>query len=363
MDCRGVARTSEDLAGPAAGDEFLPLERFFEALAWGPVRSSVALGLFFAALLYATVLVSGDLAVFRASGRSLLEDRDARIGVLLILLAAYLPVARHQIVLGGRQDVAALRASSLWRSLPTGEDGAYPPAPDRRRSRLVGATCVLIVPLTAISIDRDPGLYLQAYYWRAIVVWSWLAGGFVAWHAGLLFQSILAWVGCFGRIARERVAIDLLDLDALGPFARQGLRHGLPAVILLSFYALNSGDQGFGWAIGTMGGLTLGLLLPALVWPMWGVHQAIRREKQREFARIRPALRGEPGSLAGSPIAGRGEAPSLADLVAWRGLVADVREWPFDATVALRLLLYLALPLGSWLGGALVERLLDAALD
>jgi hypothetical protein len=29
----------------------------------------------------------------------------------------------------------------------------------------------------------------------------------------------------------------------------------------------------------------------------------------------------------------------------------------------LRLTLYLALPIGSWIGGALVERLLGAALD
>ena len=38
-------------------------------------------------------------------------------------------------------------------------------------------------------------------------------------------------------------------------------------------------------------------------------------------------------------------------------------EWPFDAGMRLRFLFYLAIPVGSWLGGALVERLLGAALD
>lgn len=40
-----------------------------------------------------------------------------------------------------------------------------------------------------------------------------------------------------------------------------------------------------------------------------------------------------------------------------------MREWPFDAPTLARFLLYVAIPLGSWIGGALVERLLGAALD
>jgi hypothetical protein len=40
-----------------------------------------------------------------------------------------------------------------------------------------------------------------------------------------------------------------------------------------------------------------------------------------------------------------------------------VREWPFDAPTLARFLLYVAIPLGSWIGGALAERLLGAALD
>ena len=53
----------------------------------------------------------------------------------------------------------------------------------------------------------------------------------------------------------------------------------------------------------------------------------------------------------------------LDELVAWRGLIESVREWPFDSPTLLRFGLYLAIPLGSWLGGAFVERLLGAALD
>ena len=48
----------------------------------------------------------------------------------------------------------------------------------------------------------------------------------------------------------------------------------------------------------------------------------------------------------------------LGALAAYRQSVESVREWPFDTPTLLRFLLYLALPLGSWLGGAIVERAL-----
>ncbi len=43
--------------------------------------------------------------------------------------------------------------------------------------------------------------------------------------------------------------------------------------------------------------------------------------------------------------------------------VATLPGWPFDVSTSLRSLLLLAVAMVSWLGGALVERLLGAALD
>ncbi len=40
-----------------------------------------------------------------------------------------------------------------------------------------------------------------------------------------------------------------------------------------------------------------------------------------------------------------------------------MNTWPFDASTLLRFALYTSLGVGSWVGGALVERVLGAALD
>ena len=43
--------------------------------------------------------------------------------------------------------------------------------------------------------------------------------------------------------------------------------------------------------------------------------------------------------------------------------VVSVRELAFDANTALRFAFYATLGVGSWVGAALIERLLGAALD
>ena len=90
--------------------------------------------------------------------------------------------------------------------------------------------------------------------------------------------------------------------------------------------------------------------------------QRIRDAKQAELERIHAAIKGDASGLSRSAIAGRSEPVGLADLLAYRDFVESVREWPFDAPTRMRVVLYLGIPLGSWLGGAFVERLLEAAL-
>ena len=53
----------------------------------------------------------------------------------------------------------------------------------------------------------------------------------------------------------------------------------------------------------------------------------------------------------------------LGNLVQYQALVKSVREWPFDLSIVSRSMLFIVLGAGSWLGGAVVERLLNQLLD
>jgi hypothetical protein len=56
-------------------------------------------------------------------------------------------------------------------------------------------------------------------------------------------------------------------------------------------------------------------------------------------------------------------ATRLPGLIAYRTTIESVRESPLGMPVLTRFLLYLLIPIGGWLGGALVERLIDSLFD
>ena len=150
--------------------------------------------------------------------------------------------------------------------------------------------------------------------------------------------------------------MDLLDLAPLFPFVRQGLRSALITVLAVSLVMAHLGSA----FIPTTGlYLTAAVLLAvatsSMLLPVRGVHQRIRDEKRAKLAELRDAIRaGERRALTENQ-----EADNLPGLLALEARIAAVREWPFDTPSLVRFFLYVALGLGSWIGGASVERLLD----
>jgi hypothetical protein len=105
------------------------------------------------------------------------------------------------------------------------------------------------------------------------------------------------------------------------------------------------------------------LTTAVFVLPVRGLRRQIRARKAEELVRIREEIRRDRelvAKLGAESIEAGGRLPGL---LAYVNQIESVREWPFDAPTLTRFFLYVAIPLGSWLGGALVERLLGAALD
>ena len=56
-------------------------------------------------------------------------------------------------------------------------------------------------------------------------------------------------------------------------------------------------------------------------------------------------------------------AQSIAEIIAYKSVIENIRNWPFDNPTLTRFALYLLIPLVSWFGGAFVERGLDLFLS
>ncbi len=208
-------------------------------------------------------------------------------------------------------------------------------------------------------------------------------GDFDATDAFLLVNILLLWtVGGpalyagfavtlrFGRIGERHVAVDLLDLRLLQPFARFGLQMALVVLGALALFLATQALRGFSyasalpytWFVLYLSPM-LALAVLALVVPSRGIHRQIRAAKRAEIQRVQDVIAGNRGALADSPLAREDRALSVVDLVTWRNTVAQIREWPFDAAALGRFGLYLLIPVVSWVGGALVERFVNAVLD
>ena len=100
----------------------------------------------------------------------------------------------------------------------------------------------------------------------------------------------------------------------------------------------------------------------AFVIPLIGVHNNITLVKSLELDRLRDKIRVESAVVMDDLSNENPSSPSLANLIAYYQLIDRTREWPIDAANLLRFFMYLLIGLGSWLGGALVDRLLESSL-
>jgi hypothetical protein len=347
----------EDRAAAAWSD------RLFERVPVAPIWVGLGLAVGLLALFVFLAWASGGLAQFMGGDESLLEARDARIGVTIMFAVAYLLTARRYTTLGARSDFEALRGLLGWRGPRFARARREFETLDPRSARTAGALGTLGLPITLLLVDRDPTLYLNAWYWTPEKGLTWVIGLVFLWSLAIFGYATYAYARRLSDLASSLKNLELGDTESLAPFGRHGLRSALLWLILLSMLSVNLVDPGWTGLVATFGVITFAAATTALLLPSRGVHRRISEMKRAELRRVDAAIRGETAELTESAIAPRARTATLGDLVAYRGYVVATREWPFDTSTWVRFALYLAIPLGSWLGGAFVERFLTAALD
>jgi hypothetical protein len=172
--------------------------------------------------------------------------------------------------------------------------------------------------------------------------------------------GVLVWAAgaahALSRAVREHAHLDLLNARPLAPLARCGTRmllfwvlmHSLQGPFLL-FADVHLSVEGVLVLI-AVSLLMLALACAALAIPTWGARQALLTAKTAELERVRGQIHAARQAR---------DDTSLPGLLAWEARIASVPEWPIDAG-SLRLTgLYVLIPLLSWVGGALVERVVD----
>jgi hypothetical protein len=197
----------------------------------------------------------------------------------------------------------------------------------------------------------------------AVLSWNLAKLALQGWLVAMAIYSLSMLGTRFSRLGREHARVDLLDLSPLSPLARHGLRSVLLLVLFSVLLSLNFfAPWPWDLAWGTIAGLSI-VSVVVLLLPVRGVHARIVEVKRDALRQVNAAIRAESERVLREAPGQGAPGSRLGNLVAYRGLLEAAGTWPFDTAAYLRFGLYVSLGLGSWLGGALVERALDLLLD
>jgi hypothetical protein len=277
--------------------------------------------------------------------------------ILLGYVPAILVIARRGIV----SDLSQLRPwlpcsdaeVDYIRASATGPAG-FPGQAFKLSGLIVGGGLVLIDP--SLSLGAERSLTNPSF------LWPLLRTALFAWVVFTLIVSDFKATRAYLHMGRNLIEVDLLDVQSLSPFARRGLRSALMWVIFSIIFSLFWVGDAASEANLTLLVVVLTMATGAFVVPLVGVHYNILSVKRSELDRLRQKIRVERASIITDASDDEGSSPRLANLIAYYQLIDQAREWPIDAAKLLRFFMYLLIGLGSWMGSAMVERLLDRTL-
>ena len=283
---------------------------------------------------------------------------DARTAVANCLLAVYLPTAYVYLLRGYRGTLDQLRGALDCSDLELADLRArvghyYPLA--LGLASLVGFGFMLGMVRATTPPQIDP------WAWSALsqeVRWHRVFG---LWHGpwvGIVILAVVVESGRFKRLVTHVSPIDVLDLRPLRPFTRQAMLNALLVVVGVGFGLLAMLESGMWDVVLSFWIVSVVAIAISLVLWLLPVHRLIRDAKRSELDWCRDALIQERTKLR----EGGTERSRIEEMVAWEARIQAVGEWPLDAPGLRRFLLYLLIPLGSWAGGALVERFVDSLL-
>ena len=326
----------------------------------GARRAGIALG---AALSLAFVVA--QLALDRVPFGPHGSMRDFRVGLLHCVLAVYLPMACARVL-----HAAAVAARSVrTRTSPTAAGLATLPRVVPVAATLVGLAGALMGPYLMEPGVATPLYWWNPTHWNGASVWHRVLGLWVSpWS--VMFAIVVPLASArLSRLARDVALRDVFDRAPLAPFVQPALTNALLAVGLLSLWSAFSVDFGAARPVLVHAALALALVAVALLLPVQGVRQRVHEAKEAELAWAREAIARErrllrdaagpsrPGAAADAVSGGR-----LADLLAYRSLVEQVSELPFDNPALRRVALYLLIPVGSWVASTLGQHVVERYL-
>ena len=294
-----------------------------------------------------------------AGGASDSNPDELRVAVIQILMTTYSASAYAYLLMTARKSTRDL--SPVAGHLPQ-----WQTVVDRAGKHtwwvlpLVGAASYLILGVaTTNATTPAPVNPWDWHSWNYDLYWHRITTVFFVWWLACLCHVSVVESVRLSRLSDNIESLELLELVPYKPLIRQGLTNALLVLGMVSIMSLLAVESRY-WQVlvGFWMAFTI-LAWAGMMLPLRGIRKKIAVAKKTELDWCRWALKTARDELK----SGAGSRQSIAEIMAYRAMIQDIRNWPFDNPTLARFSLYLLIPLGSWLGGAFVERGVDLFLS
>jgi hypothetical protein len=284
---------------------------------------------------------------------------DLRVAVIQILMTAYSASAYAYLLMTARKTTRELsmiaQHSPQWQSI-VDRAGKHP----RWTLLLVGTASYLIVGVVATNVTTPaPVNPWDWQYWNYDIYWHRATTVFFSWWIGCFCYAIIVESGRLSYLSDDVESLDLLELHPYQPLIRQGLTNALLVIGMVSVISLLGVESRYGPMLVGFWIMFVVLAWIGMMLPLRGIRRKIRVAKNQELSWCSQAIKVARDELK----SGAGQQQSISEIVAYKSMIENIRNWPFDNPTLVRFALYIMIPLGSWLGGAFVERGLDLFLS
>ena len=306
----------------------------------------------------------GLLVIFLV-GRAIVDDANTsspdelRVAVTQIFITAFSASAYAYLLMTARKTTHELSPVAQhvphWQTI-VDRAGKHP----RWILLLVGATSFLVVGVAVTNATTiDPVNPWEWRNWSYDVFWHRTTSVLFVWWIGCFCYVIVAESTRLSRLSDKIESLDLLDLRPYLPLIRQGLTNALLVIGMVSVLSLLAVESRYGPVLVGFWISFIVLAWAGMMLPLRGIRKKIRVAKEQELDWCRQSLKDSRDALKSGAVGQQ----SIAEIMAYKSMIENIRNWPFDNPTLVRFTLYLLIPLGSWLGGAFVERGLDFFLS
>jgi hypothetical protein len=200
---------------------------------------------------------------------------------------------------------------------------------------------MIVLTWSASRMAIDDNALVEELFEPSIAGWTYFRNLIYVFTLSQLIWVEIALARRLGKLLEEHGRVNLLDRSALQALAKRTKRSVLvwiPLVVHSSLFIV--------------------VVLAVVILPAKGIRRRYIEEKNRQLEKVRARIADRSAAVVDGSFTS--ESSGLPELVSWEQRLQQARVWPYDMTIFLRVFLYAAIGLSSWVGAALVERFIGA---